>query len=129
MRQRRGLFLRALEAFRYLLPTVVKEQAEVDGNVELDPQDIGLECSAEAHGSLEVDESFEKSAAGLLWWLADVTDQDFQNVGAHTKLKGVHGALALGRAWAGLRGGWARARPTGTGQGEEEEVEGEEEGS
>ena len=42
----------ALEARGDVLAAVVDEEAEVDGQIEVNPQDVGLERGAEAHRRL-----------------------------------------------------------------------------
>jgi hypothetical protein len=53
----------ALEAGGRGPAAVVEDEAEVDGQVELDAEHVGLERGAEADGGLEVDETLEKGAA------------------------------------------------------------------
>ncbi|CAL9091154.1 hypothetical protein MUK42_20301 [Musa troglodytarum] len=119
---------RALELSGGLLAAVVEEEAEVDGEVEMDTEDVGLERSAKAHSCLEVDEAVEQRAAlaRLLRKLAHPDlDQAIKHVGAGGELEGVDGALAVGRA----RGGLGATGVTSTGEREEEEIESEEEGN
>lgn len=66
------LFLRALETRRDVLATVVDEQGEVDGDVEIDAEDVGFKNRAEAQGDLGVGEASEKAAARLLRRLAEL---------------------------------------------------------
>lgn len=122
---------RALETGGSLLTAVVEEKAEVDGEVEMNAKDIGLDSSAKAHGGLEVDEAIEQSAAlaRLFRELADADlDQAIEHVGAGGQLEGVDGAFAVGRARWGLSGGGASGA-TSTGECKEDKVESKEEGS
>ncbi|URE08077.1 hypothetical protein MUK42_20040, partial [Musa troglodytarum] len=145
----RETFLRALEAGGHLLATVVHEQAEADGYVKVEAEDVGLEGGAEAEGGLGVGEPSHQTAAGLLRWRADLeADQTVEHVGAGGKLEGVDGAFGTGR-WRARRGVRRRVRrgvrrrprrprrrprprhraqATDVGESEEEEAEREEEG-
>jgi len=105
-----------LEASRHLLPTIVQEEAEFDGNVEVDAEDVGFERSAEADGGLEVGEVSEQQAARDLGRLADFEVDEAEDVRAHAELEGIDRALARpGRRGLGARPGlrglrcWARA--------------------
>lgn len=106
--------LRALEALGDVLPAVVDEQAEVDGEVDVDAQDVGLDGGAKAHGDLEVDQPFDEAAAGLLGRLCHRrVDQAVENIGAGAELERVSRALGFpsGARWDGARcGGWPGAR-------------------
>lgn len=74
----------ALKTGGDLLPTVVDEQAEVDRNVEVIAENIGLECGAEADGGLEVTDALHERAAWLLGWLAEgEVDEAVEHVDAH----------------------------------------------
>ncbi|RRT66295.1 hypothetical protein B296_00033269, partial [Ensete ventricosum] len=55
-----------------VLVTLVEGQDEV---VEVDAEDVGLECGAEAHRRIEVDEAVDESAA-LAWLLRELADAD-----------------------------------------------------
>ncbi|KAM0931676.1 hypothetical protein ACQ4PT_000181 [Festuca glaucescens] len=80
----------ALEASGDFLAAVVDEEAEVDGHVEVDAQDVGLESGAEADGGLQVGEALDQGAARLLRWLSELqVDQPVQHVGAHAQLQRV----------------------------------------
>lgn len=124
--------LRALELSGDLLATVVDEKAEVDGDVEVDAKDIGLKRGANAHSSLEVEETFDEGAA-LAWLLRELTvtdsDEAIEHIGAGGHFKRVNRAFAVGRLWCGLgalrRRCWASAAATG--ECKEEEVEDEKE--
>lgn len=74
---------------------MVEDEAEVDGQVDVDAQDVGLESGAEAVGSLQVDEAIKQRAAVLrLRWghpNLDALDET-QHVGAHAELQRVTGA-------------------------------------
>lgn len=100
--------LRALEALGDVLPAVVDEQAEVDGEVDVDAQDVGLDGGAKAHGDLEVDQPFDEAAAGLLGRLCHRrVDQAVENIGAGGELERVSRALGFpsGARWDGARCG------------------------
>ena len=117
---------RALELLGDVLATVVEEQAEVDGDVEVDAEDVGLEGGAKADGGLEVEEAADESTA-LAWLLGELADADgdeaVEHVGAGGQFQGVDGAFTVGR----LRGGRGAGGAAGTGECEEEEVEGKKE--
>jgi len=57
--------LEALEAGGHGLAAVVEDEAEVDGQVQVDAEDVALDGGAEAQGGLEVDEPLQQRAAGL----------------------------------------------------------------
>jgi hypothetical protein len=46
----------ALEVIWAVLAALVEDEAEVDGQVEVDAEHVGLDGSAQANGSVEVDE-------------------------------------------------------------------------
>jgi hypothetical protein len=48
------------------LTALVEDEAEVDGQVELDAEHVGLDGSAQADGGVEVDEPAVQRAARLL---------------------------------------------------------------
>ena len=78
----------ALESSGDALAAVVDEEAEVDGHVEVDAQDVGLERRAEAHRRLQVGEAIDERAAGLLRRRAQhQVDEPVQHVRAHPQLQ------------------------------------------
>ena len=99
----------ALEAARHVHAAVVKDEAEVDGEVELDAEHIGLDGGAEADCGLEVDEALEEGAARQRWRRAHLGLDQAQHVGAHAQLQCVDGALADRPRRGGCRGGRGRA--------------------
>ncbi|WOL07052.1 hypothetical protein Cni_G15788 [Canna indica] len=104
----------ALELGGRLLATVVEDQTEFNGEVEMEAEDVGFESGAKAHGGLEIDEAVKERAAlaGLLGELADAElDQAIEHVGAGGEFKGVDGAFA---AWSGLGRLWGRGRARST---------------
>ena len=50
--ERDGQRLEALEAGGHGLAAVVEDEAEVDGQVQVDAEDVALDGGAEAHGGL-----------------------------------------------------------------------------
>ena len=54
------------EVGRAFLAALVEEEGEVYGDVELDPEDVGLDRGAEADGGVEVDETVQQRAALLV---------------------------------------------------------------
>ncbi|CAM0903443.1 unnamed protein product [Alopecurus aequalis] len=126
----------AFESGGHAPAAVVEDEAEVDGEVELDAEDVGLEHSAEAHGRLEVDEPLQQRAAWQRGRHSHLGLDQAQHVGAHAQLQRVARAPAKrrrGRGWRERRRcrwggrGWRRAAiPTGAGHGEHHQVHGEE---
>jgi len=93
-----------------VLATVVEDEAEVDGEVKVDAEDVGLDGGAEADGGLQVDEPVQQRAARLVRRRADLGLHQAQHVGAHAQLQRVPGArpvVAAGRRRRRL-GGWRR---------------------
>ena len=93
--ERHGQRLEALEAGGHALAAVVEDEAEIDGQVEVDAEDVALDGGAEAQGGLKVDEPFKQRAAGLRGRHADLGLDEAQHVGAHAQLQRVAGALAF----------------------------------
>jgi hypothetical protein len=93
----------ALEVIWAVLAALVEDEAEVDGQVELDAEHVGLDGSAQADGGIEVDEPAQQRAARLLVRQANLDKA--QHVGAHVELERVDGALAeaVGRRWHNRR--------------------------
>jgi hypothetical protein len=89
----------ALEVIWAVLTALVEDEAEVDGQVELDAEHVGLDGSAQADGGVEVDEPAQQRAARLLVGQANLDKA--QHVGAHVELERVDGAPAEA---AGRRG-------------------------
>jgi hypothetical protein len=127
----------ALEVIWAVLAALVEDEGEVNGQVELDAEHVGLDGSAQADGGVEVDEPTQQRAARLIVRQANLDEA--QHVGAHVELERVDGALAeaagrrrhnrrrhhrrLGDDRAVAAVGCATQR-----RGGEEEAEGEEEG-
>lgn len=114
----RQVDLSALEALGGGLAAVVEEEAELDGDVEDDAEDVGLERGAEAHGGLEVGQATEEAAAlvaAATGGLADADAHQAQHVGAGAQLQSVRGARLASAATARWRR-WAR-RWRGRGRG------------
>ena len=125
--------LEAHEAGGHGLAAVVEDEAEVDGQVQVDAEDVALDGGAEAQGGLEVDEPLQQRAAGLRRRHADLGLDEAQHVGAHAQLQRVAGALAFGgrrRGWRGWGGRGRRrgaaATAGGAGHGEHDHVDGQE---
>nr|GMD75058.1 hypothetical protein Pyn_06004 [Ipomoea batatas] len=53
----------ALVSSRDILAAVIEQQAEGDGNVEVDSEDVGFNGGAEASGGFEVDKTADERAA------------------------------------------------------------------
>lgn len=91
-----------LEILRDLLPAHVEEQAEGDWDVEVEPEHVRLDCSAEADSGLQVGEPIDESAAGLLWRCPHRdTEEAAQRVSADAQLQGV--------PWGKCLKGWGLA--------------------
>jgi hypothetical protein len=125
--------LEAFESGGHGLAAVVEDEAEVDGQVELDSEDLALDGGAEAHGGLEVDESLQQRAAWLRGRHAHLGLDQSQNIGAHAQLERVAGALAergrrrgRGRRRRGGRGRRGAVATAGADHGEHHQVHGEE---
>ncbi|RWW41645.1 hypothetical protein BHE74_00052857 [Ensete ventricosum] len=100
------------ELYGHLLAAVVEEQAEADGEIKDEAQDVALQGGAKTHGGLEVSEALQQSAAGLLGRRAErYVEQATENIGADAELERVPGALGPG-AGARRRGRlpWWRIR-------------------
>ncbi|KAG0457156.1 hypothetical protein HPP92_022313 [Vanilla planifolia] len=119
----------AQESLGHLLTAIVDEEAEVDGQVEANAEDVSLQNRTETHGRLQVCQAFDEAAARRLRRLAEGdVDETIEHVGAPAKLDGVDGALARRvrseTRWAWLRRlrRWRTAAATGhrSGRGEEE---------
>jgi hypothetical protein len=91
------------------LAAVVEDEAEVDGQVELDAEDVALDGGAEADGGLEVDETLQERAARLRGRHGHLGLDQAQHVGAHAQLQRVAGAPTE----RGRRRGWSRRRRGG----------------
>ena len=124
--------LEALESSGHALAAVVEDEAEIDGQVQVDAEDVAPDGGAEAQGGLKVDEPFKQRAAGLRGRHADLGLDEAQHVGAHAQLQRVAGALAFGgrrrgRSRRGRRGRRRGAVATaGAGHGEHDQVDGQE---
>jgi len=120
--------LEALESGGHGLAAVVEDEAEVDGQVEVDAEDAALDGGAEAQCGLEVDEPLQQRAAWLRGRHAHLGLDQAQNIGAHAQLERVAGALAergrrRGRRRRGRRGAVSTA---GAAHGEHHQVHGQE---
>ncbi|CAI0416620.1 unnamed protein product, partial [Linum tenue] len=122
----------ALEPWRHLLLAGGEEQAEGDGDGEVDPEDVGLDDGAEAQCGLQVHQSFQHGAALARRRGPDhQVDQPSQKVGARPQLQRVLRALRRRRGSRLLGRGLAAGAVRGDGGGEcgeEEEVGHEEDG-
>jgi hypothetical protein len=58
--------LGALEAGRKILSTVIEEQAQWDGDIKIDAQNIGLDGSAKANSSFHISKPLDEAAARCL---------------------------------------------------------------
>jgi hypothetical protein len=59
--------LGALEAGRKILSTIIEEQAQWDGDIKIDAQNIGLDGSAKANSSFYTSKPLDEAAARCLW--------------------------------------------------------------
>uniref|UniRef100_A0A8R7VDW2 Uncharacterized protein n=1 Tax=Triticum urartu TaxID=4572 RepID=A0A8R7VDW2_TRIUA len=118
-----------------LLAALVEEEGQVDGDVELDAEDVGPDGGAEAHSGVEVGEPAQERATLLVRRHTDPELQQVQHVGAHAQLQRVDRAAAPASRWHDRR--WADRRgrndrravgPATLYGGEEDQVQGEEEG-
>jgi hypothetical protein len=107
--------LGTLEAFGNILSTVIEQQAQWDGDIKIDAQNLGLDGSAKANSSFNISKTLDKAAARCLWWGSNnKVHQVIQQVGTHPELKGVlrasGGGLTRhgGRVFWSLWGRWAR---------------------
>jgi len=124
--------LRASEVGRANLATLVEDEVEADGHVEVDAQNVGLDRGAEADGGVEVDEPLQQRAALVVLGQADLDEA--QHVGAHPELERVDRAapVAMGRGRHDRRGRDDGAGAVGCAAvrgGGEEEAQGQEEGN
>ena len=71
------------EICRADLATVVEEEAQVDGNIEVDAEDVGLDGSAETDCGVKVDEPLQQRAALVVPQARDVELEEVQHIGAH----------------------------------------------
>jgi hypothetical protein len=81
----------AVEVVGAVLAAVVEDEAEVDGEVKVDAEDVGLDGGAEASDDLQVDEPVQQRAALLVRRRADLGLHQAQHVGAHAQLQRVPG--------------------------------------
>ena len=56
------------EVRRADLAAVVEEEAQVDGHVKVDAENVSLDGGAEAHGGVKVDESLQQRAALVVFY-------------------------------------------------------------
>ncbi|CAM0871189.1 unnamed protein product [Alopecurus aequalis] len=85
------------EVFGACPATLVEEEGEIDGKVEVDAEDVSLDGSAEADGGVEVGEPRQQRAALLIRRHTDVELDQVQHVGAHLQLQCADRASAGGR--------------------------------
>ncbi|WVZ26378.1 hypothetical protein V8G54_004922 [Vigna mungo] len=85
----------AEEILRSFLSTVVEKQIQLDGDIEVDAQDVSFESSAKADGSFKISKALDEVAAWCLWWLPKLHADQTQHISAHTKLKGVYRATPI----------------------------------
>ena len=71
------------EICRADLATVVEEEAQVDGNIEVAAEDVGLDGSAETDCGVKVDEPLQQRAALVVPQARDVELEEVQHIGAH----------------------------------------------
>ena len=124
--------LRASEVGRANLATLVEDEVEADGHVEVDAKNVSLDRSAEADGGVEVDEPLQQRAALVVLGQADLDEA--QHVGAHPELERVDrtAPVTVGR---GRHDRWGRDDGAGAvgcaavRSGGEEEAQGQEEGN
>ncbi len=114
------------------LAALVEDEAQIDGEIQVDAQHVGLDGGAEADGGVEVGDPLQQRAA-LVGAGSDLdANEPIEHVGAHPQLQGVDGAVAMAvvrrrcrrrdhRTTAGAVGLTAVRR-----DGEEQEGEGEE---
>lgn len=67
----RSVDLCALEARGDLLSAVVEQQAQWQGNVKVDTQNISFNGGAEANSCFEIHKTLNEAAARGLWWGTD----------------------------------------------------------
>jgi hypothetical protein len=128
----------ALEASGHGLAAVVEDEAEVDGEVERDAENVALDGGAEADGGLEVDKPLEEGAAWQRRGSTHLGLDETQHVGTNAQLQRVAGAPAerarrrrrrrRGRGRRRRSRGWASAvRRAGAGHAQHHQVHSEEE--
>lgn len=111
--EHRADYLCALEARRHFLSTVIKQQAQGNGHVQVDPQDVRFNGGAKADSGLEIGQALQEAAAGSFGWSSNHSvHKAIQQVRTHPQLQGVSGACRLG-LWPGGGRGFGPA-PTGT---------------
>jgi hypothetical protein len=86
-------YLLALEARGHALAAEVENEAEVDGDVEVEAQHVGLDGGAEAHGGVQLDEPVQQRAARLVLGHAGLGLDQVKHVGAHAQLQRVRRAV------------------------------------
>jgi hypothetical protein len=97
-----------VEVVGAVLAAVVEDEAEVDGELKVDAEDVGLDGGAEADGGLQVDEPVQQRAARLVRRRAYLGLHQAQHVGAHAQLQRVPGARPVAVVAAGRRRLWGR---------------------
>jgi hypothetical protein len=121
----------ALEASGHGLAAVVEDEAEVDGEVERDAENVALDGGAEADGGLEVDKPLEEGAAWQRRGSTHLGLDETQHVGTNAQLQRVAGAPAeRARRRRRRRRGRGRAsavRRAGAGHAQHHQVHSEEE--
>jgi len=107
------MLIGAGEICRADLATVVEEEAQVDGHIDVNAEAVGLDSSAETDCGVKVDEPLQQRAALVVPRDRDVELQEVQHIGAHLQLQCVDwaGTATTGRRRHDRRGGnhwWGR---------------------
>nr|GMD94253.1 Uncharacterised protein [Ipomoea batatas] len=102
-----------VQTFWDLLSTVVEDQAEGEGNIKVNTQDIGFNGGAKADSGLKIHKTVdERAAMGLCRATDNKVDQVVQEVGTDLQFKCIFGAFRLAMtvtmAVAARWGWWAR---------------------
>ncbi|KAI4296054.1 hypothetical protein L6164_036044 [Bauhinia variegata] len=89
--------LRTLEAFsRVVLSTVVEYNAQSNGNIKVDANDVSFDGGAKASGNFKISQTLNEAAAREGWWGANNCIHQTQQVGTYTQLKGINGTFGVG---------------------------------
>ncbi|KAK3039450.1 hypothetical protein RJ639_028032, partial [Escallonia herrerae] len=71
-------------------------QAQRNGNIEVNPQDVGLNGSAKANGGINIYKALNETAALSFWWGSkNKVHQIIQQVTTHLQFQGVLGASGV----------------------------------
>ena len=104
-----------MESIGKILVANVKEQAKVEWDFNLVPQNASFNGSAKADSGFKISKTMNQGAAWGHWGLADgEVDEAAKKLGADTDFKGILRTLSIvrwrvwfsRRAWLGL--GWGR---------------------